>query len=180
MNNLIKKALDVAHWRKYQLLSDFPYNVENGRAFRGSKKFSVSENEPTYILFSPGDQVTARVYDRIIATTRALDVSVVADSDEPDIGETTDFYISKLDGRSDVESGVVIKYGQPGGSLSDEEVIEETFLPAQRGPQSAGIFQSELVYSILNGKLPPRLLKLQSRDSEATVSISYVWTEFVT
>jgi len=173
----VERALDGAEWRANRVRTDIAYAVEYGYAFIGSSRWEVAAGASDYVQVVIPSTTVMRVYDRIIAVDGGrweldiLEVSDITDGDTP-------FRESALNARIGRAPTVQIRRGATSPTIV--QVREESLIPSQRGPQSAGAVQDSQTFRHLNGDGLMLALRVTNTDNAAhTINMTFVWTEEV-
>ena len=172
----VERGLDESYWRSHRVQTDITFAIEQGFGFIGSSRWTLAEGATDFVVIDIPQGVTMRLYDRIVAVGGGpFDIDVIQVS-SIDLNGTA-FNKSCLNCIAATSPTVSIRRGATNPVI--EVVREESFIPAQRGPQSAGAIQSELTYRVLGFVDGLRLAyRVKNNDNKAnTVNMTFVWTE---
>ena len=171
----LKIAADWTKWRAVKLLTDLTWNTEQGRVFCASKRVDVNSDQYLYIQFETGAEKTVRFYCLVIAADASTNIDKVDAGAEPGLNGS-DMLIEKPNPNGESES--LVTYSVEDAELSGEETAGESFIPARRGPQSAGGISDSNTYRVLVPGDNPTLFKIYpASDEDVTVAVQILWSE---
>lgn len=153
---------------------DLGREVERGKAFSASDRFTVADGATVYIhpVIPEGTQM--RLYDRIVTTGGdPFNVDVVK-ADSFDTGQI-EFAHTDLNCRTANVPNT--RFYRGASNLQGEEVREYGRIPAERGPQSGGAIAADGAYRLLCAD-SPLLLRLENTgNTTRTVTVLFVFVE---
>jgi len=173
--SLVQKALDSTLKRKHWLRTDRSYLSEQGRVFSASDRWTIAAGATDYVEIRIPAGTTMRIYDLSAATGGdPFNIDFVrADSITQGATELAHACTNCVIG--DMPQARLYR-GASG--LTNEQVLEYGFLPAARGPQSAGAVRVQGVYRIIDGSVDPTLLRVENTGgTDRTFNLLAIWSE---
>lgn len=173
--SIVQKALDSTLKRRHWLRTDKGYLSEQGRVFSASDRWTIAAGATDYVEIRIPAGTTMRIYDLTMATGGdPFNIDLVR-ADSITQGDTELHHACTNCVIGDFPQARLYR-GASG--LTNEQVLETGFLPAERGPQSAGATRVQGVYRIIDGSVDPTLLRIENTGgTDRIFNALLIWSE---